>query len=152
MTTSNQTTVTVNDKDSKAIKGVSVTIKDKTTEKTGTTDANGKVTLPVKSSGGGSSSGGGGGRGSSGGSYISSNVTNITVTNKSGKTVSVSKSTDKDGKITLTLPNGADLTNDNYYTIKTSDSKGNAKADVSIVLKDKKEEHQLTAQRIKTVC
>ncbi len=138
LTTSNQTTVTVNDKDSKAVKGVSVTIKDKTTEKTGTTDANGKVTLPVKSSGGGSSSGGGGGRGSSGGSYINSNITNITVTNKSGKTVSVSKSTDKDGKITLTLPNGADLTNDNYYTIKTSDSKGNAKADISIVLKDKK--------------
>ena len=138
LTTSNQTTVTVNDKDSKAVKGVSVTIKDKTTEKTGTTDANGKVTLPVKSSGGGSSSGGGGGRGSSGGSYINSNITNITVTNKSGKTVSVSKSTDKDGKITLTLPNGADLTGDNYYTIKATDNKGNAKAEISIVLKDKK--------------
>ena len=40
LTTSNQTTVTVNDKDSKAVKGVSVTIKDKTTEKTCTTDAN----------------------------------------------------------------------------------------------------------------
>ena len=134
LTTSNQTTVTVTDKENKAVKGVSVTIKDKATEKTGTTDANGKVTLPVKSSGG-SSSGGGGGRG---GSYISSNITNITVTDKNGKNVSVSKSTDKDGKITLTLPNVADLTNDNYYTIKTSDSKGNAKADVSIILKDKK--------------
>ncbi len=139
LTTSNQTTVTVNDKDSKAVKGVSVTIKDKTTEKTGTTDANGKVTLPVKSSGGGSSSGGGVGRGgSSGGSYISSNITNITVTDKNSKTVSVSKSTDKDGKITLTLPNGADLTGDNYYTIKATDNKGNAKAEISIVLKDKK--------------
>lgn len=139
LTTSNQTTVTVTDKENKAVKGVSVTIKDKATEKTGTTDANGKVTLPVKSSGGGSSSGGGGGRGgSSGGSYISSNITNITVTDKTGKNVSVSKSTDKDGKITLTLPNGANLTNDNYYTIKTSDSKGNAKADVAIILKDKK--------------
>ena len=137
LTTSNQTTVTVTDKDNKAVKGVSVTIKDKTTEKTATTDANGKVTLPVKSSGGGSSSGGGRG-GSSGGSYISSNVTNITVTDKNGKTISVSKSTDKDGKITLTLPNGADLTGDNYYTIKATDSKGNAKADVSIILKDKK--------------
>ena len=136
LTTSNQTTVTVNDKDSKAVKGVSVTIKDKTTEKTGTTDANGKVTLPVKSSGGGSSSGGGGG--GRGGSYINSNITNITVTDKNGKNVSVSKSTDKDGKITLTLPNGADLTGDNYYTIKATDSKGNEKADVSIILKDKK--------------
>ncbi|MDO4562275.1 MAG: S-layer homology domain-containing protein [Clostridia bacterium] len=138
LTTSNQTTVTVTDKENKAVKGVSVTIKDKATEKTGTTDANGKVTLPVKSSGGGSSSGGGGRGGSSGGSYISSNITNITVTDKNGKTVSVSKSTDKDGNITLTLPNGADLTNDNYYTIKATDSKGNSKADVTITLKDKK--------------
>ncbi len=139
LTTSNQTTVTVTDKDNKAVKGVSVTIKDKTTEKTAITDANGKVTLPIKSSGGGSSSGGGGGRGgSSSGSYISSNVTNITVTDKNGKNVSVSKSTDKDGNMTLTLPNSADLTGDNYYTIKATDSKGNAKADVSIVLKDKK--------------
>jgi len=138
LTTSNQTTVTVTDKENKAVKGVSVTIKDKATEKTGTTDANGKVTLPVKSSGGGSSSGGGGRGGSSGGSYISSNITNITVTDKNGKTVSVSKSTGKDGKITLTLPNGADLTGDNYYTIKATDSKGNAKADVAITLKDKK--------------
>ena len=137
LTTSNQTTVTVTDKENKAVKGVSVTIKDKATEKTGTTDANGKVTLPVKSSGGGSSSGGGRG-GSSGGSYISSNITNITVTDKNGKNVSVSKSTAKDGKITLTLPNGTDLTGDNYYTIKATDNKGNAKADVSIILKDRK--------------
>ncbi len=138
LTTSNQTTVTVTDKDNKAVKGVSVTIKDKTTEKAATTDANGKVTLPVKSSGGGSSSGGGGGRGNGGGGYISSNTTNITVTDKNGKKVSVSKSTDKDGKITLTLPNGANLTGDNYYTIKATDNKGNAKAEISIVLKDKK--------------
>ena len=139
LTTSNQTTVTVTDKDNKAVKGVSVTIKDKTTEKTATTDANGKVTLPVKSSGGGSSSGGGGGRGNGGGgSYTNSNITNITVTDKNGKNVSVSKSTDKDGNMTLTLPNGADLTGDNYYTIKATDSKGNAKAEISIVLKDKK--------------
>lgn len=139
LTTSNQTTATVTDKENKAVKGVSVTIKDKTTEKTATTDANGKVTLPVKSSGGGSSSGGGGGRGNGGGgSYTNSNITNITVTDKNGKNVSVSKSTDKDGKITLTLPNGADLTGDNYYTIKATDNKGNAKAEISIVLKDKK--------------
>ena len=139
LTTSNQTTVTVLDKDNKAVKDVSVTIKDKTTEKTGTTDANGKVTLPVKSSGGGSSSGGGGSsRGNGGGGYISTNVTNITVTDKNGKNVSVSKSADKDGKITLTLPNGTDLTGDNYYTIKATDNKGNAKADVAIILKDRK--------------
>lgn len=135
LTTSNQTTVTVLDKDGKAVKGVSVTIKDKTTEKSATTDASGKVTLPVKSSGGGSSrpSGGGGG----GGSYIS-NTTNVTVTDKDGKNVSVSKSTDSKGNITLTLPNGKELADGNYYTIKATDSKGNAKSDVNITLKDKK--------------
>ena len=138
LTTSNQTTVTVLDKENKGVANVSVTVTDKNkATATKSTDTNGKVTLPVKSSGGGSSSGGGRG-GSSGGSYISSNITNITVTDKNGKNVSVSKSTDKDGKITLTLPNGADLTGDNYYTIKATDSKGNAKADISIALKDKK--------------
>ena len=139
LTTSNQTTVTVLDKENKGVANVSVTVTDKNkATATKSTDTNGKVTLPVKSSGGGSSSGGGGGRGSSGGSYISSNITNITVTDKNGKNVSVSKSTDKDGKITLTLPNGANLTGDNYYTIKATDNKGNAKAEISIVLKDKK--------------
>ena len=141
LTTSNQTTVTVLNKDNKGVANVSVTVTDKNkATATKSTDTNGKITVPVKSTGGGgSSSGGGGGRGgSSGGSYISSNVTNITVTDKNGKNVSVSKSTDKDGKITLTLPNGADLTGDNYYTIKATDSKGNAKAKISIVLKDKK--------------
>ena len=140
LTTSNQTTVTVLDNDNKGVANVSVTVTDKNkATATKSTDTNGKITVPVKSTGGGSSSGGGGGRGgSSGGSYISSNITNITVTDKNGKTVSVSKSTDKDGKITLTLPNGADLTGDNYYTIKATDNKGNAKAEISIVLKDKK--------------
>ena len=140
LTTSNQTTVTVLDKDNKGVANISVTVTDKNkATATKSTDTNGKITVPVKSTGGGSSSGGGGGRGgSSGGSYISSNITNITVTDKNGKTVSVSKSTDKDGKITLTLPNGADLTGDNYYTIKATDNKGNAKAEISIVLKDKK--------------
>lgn len=137
LTTSNQTTVTVTSKENKAVKGVSVTIKDKTTEKTATTDANGKVTLPVKSTGGGGG-GRGGSSGGSGGSYITSNITNITVTDKNGKTLSASKSTDKDGNITLTLQNGAELIGDNYYTIKATDSKGNAKADVAITLKDKK--------------
>ena len=140
LTTSNQTTVTVLDKDNKAVANVSVTVTDKNkATATKSTDTNGKITVPVKSTGGGSSSGGGGGRGgSSGGSYISSNITNITVTDKNGKNVSVSKSTDKDGKITLTLPNGANLTGDNYYTIKATDNKGNAKTEISIVLKDKK--------------
>ncbi len=139
LTTSNQTTVTVTDKDNKAVANVSVTVTDKNkATATKFTDTNGKITVPVKSTGGGSSSGGGGRGGSSGGSYISSNITNITVTDKNSKTVSVSKSTDKDGKITLTLPNGIDLTGDNYYTIKATDNKGNAKTDVTIILKDKK--------------
>ncbi len=71
LTTSNQTTVTVTDKENKGCcKGVSVTIKGQNNRKDSkTTDANGKVALPVKSSGGGSSSGGGGSRGGGGG-YI----------------------------------------------------------------------------------
>ena len=136
LTASNQTTVIVTDNDGKAISGVSVTVTDnKNGTATKTTDTNGKIVVPVKSTGGGgggSSFGGGGG----GGSYVS-NTTNITVTDKDGKSVSVSKSTDSKGNITLTLPNGKELTDGNYYTIKATDSKGNAKSDVNITLKDK---------------
>ncbi|MDY5229999.1 MAG: S-layer homology domain-containing protein [Eubacteriales bacterium] len=137
LTTDNQTTVTVLDKDSKAIKGVSVTIKDKTTEKTAATDANGKVTLPVKSTGGGSSSGGGGGRGgSSGGGYYT--TVNVKITDKDGKAVTnFSKSTDSKGNLTIILPNGKTLDNGNFYTVTVTDNKGNAKAGTSVILKDK---------------
>ena len=133
LTTSNQITATITDNDGKAVKGVSVTIADKTTLKTGTTDANGKVTLPVKSSGGGggtsrpSSSGGGGG-----GSYVS---TTVKIVDKDGKTVSASKSVSTT-KATLTLPTGTKLTDDNYYTITVTAS-GKAKAGYTVVLKDK---------------
>ena len=138
LTTDNQTTVTVLDKDSKAIKGVSVTIKDKTTEKTAATDANGKVTLPVKSTGGGgSSSGGGGGRGgSSGGGYYT--TVNVKITDKDGKAVTnFSKSTDSKGNLTITLPNGKTLDNGNFYTVTVTDNKGAAKENVTVLLKDK---------------
>ena len=136
LTTSNQTTVTVTDNEDKAVKGVSVTIVDKTTSKSGTTDANGKVTLPVKSSGGsgGSSSGGGSySGGGGGGSYVS---TSVKIVDKDGKTVSVTRSVTST-KATLTLPTGKNLLkDDNYYTITvTSGSK--AKADYPVVLKDK---------------
>ncbi len=138
LTTDNQTTVTVFDKENKAVKGVSVTIKDKTTEKTATTDANGKVTLPVKSTGGGgSSSGGGGGRGgSSGGGYYTS--VNVKITDKDGKSVTnFSKSTDSKGNLTITLPNGKTLDNGNFYTVTVTDNKGAAKENVTVLLKDK---------------
>ena len=138
LTMDNQTTVTVLDKDSKAIKGVSVTIKDKTTEKTATTDANGKVTLPVKSTGGGgSSSGGGGGRGgSSGGGYYT--TVNVKITDKDGKAVTnFSKSTDSKGNLTITLPSGKTLDNGNFYTVTVTDNKGNAKENVTVLLKDR---------------
>ena len=133
LTTSNQTTVTVMDNEGKAVSGVSVTIEDKATSNSGTTDANGKVTLPVKTSGGGgggSYSGGGGGGGSS---YAS---TTVKVVDKDGKTVSVTRSVTT-AKATLTLPSGKNLLkDDNYYTITvTSGSK--AKADYAVVLKDK---------------
>ena len=79
------------------------------------------MTLPVKTSsggGGGSSySGGGGG----GGSYSS---TTVKVTDKDGKTVSVTKSTTTT-KATLTLPTGKNLLeDDNYYTITVEESAG----------------------------
>ena len=134
LTTSNQITATVTDSENKPVANVSVTMIDKeNTSKTGTTNADGKVTLPVKtssggSSGGGSYSGGGGG----GGSYSS---TTITVVDKDNKSVSVSKSTSTT-KATLTLPTGKKLTDDNYYTI-TVKSSGKAKADYTVVLKDK---------------
>ena len=134
----NRITVTVLDKENKAVKGMSVTIKDKTTEKTAATDANGKVTLPVKSTGGGGSSsgGGGGGGGSSGGGYYT--TVNVKITDKDGKSVTnFSKSTDSKGNITITLPNGKTLDNGNFYTVTVTDNKGNAKAGTSVILKDK---------------
>lgn len=137
LTTSNQTTVTVTDNEDKAVKGVSVTIKDKSTSKSGTTDENGKVTLPVKSSGGGGGSSSGGGSYSGGGGGSSYVSTTVKIVDKDGKTVSVTKSVTST-KATLTLPTGKNLLeDDNYYTITvTSGSK--AKADYPVVLKDKK--------------
>ncbi|MBQ3427537.1 MAG: S-layer homology domain-containing protein [Clostridia bacterium] len=137
-----RTTVTVTDKDNAAVKDMSVTVTDKTGKNTTkTTGTNGKIVVPDKPATGGSSSGGssGGGRSSGGGGGGSSsvNVTNVKVTDKNGKTVTVAKSTDKDGNITLTLPNGTKLDGNNYYTITVTDGKGNAKADTSIILKDK---------------
>ena len=136
LTTSNQTTVTVLDKDENAVKGVSVTIKDKTTEKTESTDATGKVTLPVKTSSGGSSSGGSSGGG--GGSYSSYSTVNVKVIDKDGKTVSVTKSVDSKGNVTVTLPTGKVIDSENYYTVTVTDSKGSAKADTTVTLKDRK--------------
>ncbi len=134
LTTSNQTKVTVLDKNAQPVKGVSVTVTDKNNKTaTKTTDANGQILVPVKTSGGGGGSSSGGG----GGSYISTNTTNVKVTDKDGKTVNVSKSVDKDGKVTLTLPTGKTLDGDNYYTIITTDRSGKPKADVDITLKDK---------------
>lgn len=132
LSTSNQTTVTVTDNKDKAVKGVSVTIKDKITSKAGKTNTSGKVTLPVKSSGGGSSYSGGGGGG--GGSFLS---TSVQVVDKNGKTISVTRSiTTTDAS--LTLPADANLLeDDNYYTITVTYG-GKAKADYPVVLKDKK--------------
>ena len=142
LTTSNQTTVTVKDKDGNPVKGVSVTIKDKTTEKSGTTNSSGQVTLPVKSSGGG---GGGSISGGGGGGFVSSiNSVNVKVTDKDGKTVSVSKSTGTD-KVTLTLPTGKTLEDGNWYTITVTDRSGKAKADYTVILKDR-EKNEVTGK------
>ena len=147
LTTSNQTTVTVKDKDGNPVKGVSVTIKDKSTEKSGTTNSDGQVTLPVKSSGGGSTGGGGGSSsgGGGGGGFVSSiNSVNVKVTDQDGKTVSVSKSTGTD-KVTLTLPTGKTLEDGNWYTITVTDRSGKAKADYTVILKDR-ENNEVTGK------
>lgn len=142
LTTDNQTTVTVTDKDNKAAVNISVTVTDKDNKTaTKSTDANGKITVPVKSSGGGgggSSRPSGGGSGGGGG-YISTNTVNVKITDKDGKAVTgFSKTTDSKGVVTITLPNGKTIDGDNYYTITATDRNGKAKADTAIVLKDKK--------------
>lgn len=131
--TSNQTTVTVTDKDNAPVQNMSVTVTDVNNQTAAkSTDANGKITVPFKTTGG-SSSGGGGGS-SSGGSTVS--TINVKVTDKDGKSVNVTKSTASDS-ITLTLPSGTTLDGSNYYTITVTDSKGNAKTEYSVTLKDK---------------
>lgn len=137
LTTSNQTTVTITDKDDKPVQGVSVTIKDKTTSKTGTTNSNGQVTLPVKSSGGGGSSSGGSSGGGGGGGLSSYSSVNVKVVDQDGNNVSVTKSIGTD-KVTLTLPTGKNLAkDDNYYTITVTDRNGKAKSDYTVILKDR---------------
>lgn len=133
LTTSNQTTVTVLDKEDKPVKDVSVTVTDSNkATATKTTDANGKITVPVKTS-----SGGGGGSRSGGGS-VSVNTTNIKITDKDGKNVTgFTKSTDKDGNVTITLPSGKTMTDKDYYTITVTNGSGAAKSDITVTLKDK---------------
>lgn len=135
LTSTNQTTVTVTDADGNAVNGVSVTVTDADNQTAAkSTDANGKITVPAKTTtsggGGGSTSGGGSRSGGGGGGSASTTISyNITVTDKDGKPVTVTKSTDKNGNVTLTLPNGK-LIDDGYYTIVIKDTKGNAQADI----------------------
>ena len=130
--TTNQTTVTVTDKDNAPVKDMNITVTDKN-NKTATkaTDENGKITVPVKTStsGGGSSSGGSGGSSYVRPSYI------VKVIDKDGKIINVNK-TIKDDKITLTLPNGNTL-DDNYYTITVTDKNGKVAPNIDVTLKDK---------------
>ena len=139
LTTSNQTTVTVTDKDAQPVKDMRVIVTDKNSKTAvQSTNARGKITVPVKTSsgGGGSSSGGSSG---GGGGYISSYSTvNVKVTDKDGKTVSVTKSVDSKGNVTVTLPTGKVIDGENYYTVTVTDSKGTAKANTTITLKDRK--------------
>ena len=130
LTTSNQTTVTVLDKDDKPVKDVSVTVTDSNkATATKTTD------VPVKTSSGG---GGGSRSGGGGGGSISVNTTNIKITDKDGKSVTgFSKSTDTNGNVTITLPNGKTITDKDYYTVTVTNGNGAAKADITVTLKDK---------------
>ncbi len=145
LTTSNQTTVTVLDGESKPVQGILVTVKDKTTEKSATTNANGQITVPVivPSGGGGSSSGGSSGGGGGGGSTIP--AVNVKVVDKTGKNVSVSKSVSAN-KVTLTLPTGRNLAkDDNYYVITLTDRNGKPMTDYDVVLKDRNK-NELTGE------
>ena len=131
--TTNQTTVTVTDKDNAPVKDMNITVTDKNNRTaTKATDENGKITVPVKTStsgGGGSSSGGSGGSSYVRPSYI------VKVIDKDGKIINVNK-TIKDDKITLTLPNGNTL-DDNYYTITVTDKNGKVAPNIDVTLKDK---------------
>ena len=60
----------------------------------------------------------------------------MTVTDKDGKTVSVTKSIKNDA-ITLTLPNGTTLDGSNYYTITVTNRQGEAAEDIDVTLKDR---------------
>ena len=135
LTTSNQTTVTVLDNDDKPVKDVFVTVTDKNNATaTKTTDSEGKITVPVKTSSGGSS-----GRSSGGGGGTSSaNIINVKITDKDGKNVTgFSKTTDKDGNVIITLPNGKTINDKDYYTITVTNGSGVAKPDITVTLKDK---------------
>ena len=135
LTTSNQTTVTVT-KDNAPVEDMSVTVTD-SNDKTATkdTDSNGKITVPVKTTSGDSSGGSSSGSGGGGGGTVSSTY-NVTVTDKDGKTVSVTKSIKNDA-ITLTLPNGTTLDGSNYYTITVTNRQGEAAKDIDVTLKDR---------------
>ncbi|MFQ7293382.1 MAG: S-layer homology domain-containing protein, partial [Monoglobales bacterium] len=135
LTTSNQTTVTVT-KDNAPVEDMSVTVTD-SNDKTATkdTDSNGKITVPVRTTGG-SSGGSLGGSGGGGGGGTVSSTYNVTVTDKDGKTVSVTKSI-KNNDITLTLPSGTELDGSNYYTITVTDRQGEAAENIDVTLKDR---------------
>ncbi|MCR4693533.1 MAG: S-layer homology domain-containing protein [Firmicutes bacterium] len=137
LTTSNQITVTVLDKGGKGVKDISVTVNDKNNATaTKTTDTDGKITVPqIVSNGGG---GGGSRSGGGGGGSISVNTTNVKITDKDGKNVTgFSKSTDKDGNVTITLPSGKTITDKDYYTITVTNGSGAAKPNITVTLKDK---------------
>ena len=79
---------------------------------------------------GGSSGGSGGGGGTVSSTY------NVTVTDKDGNKVTVTKSI-KNDDITLTLPNGTELDGSNYYTITVTDRQGKAADGIDVLLKDR---------------
>ena len=80
------------------------------------------------------SSGGGGGGSYGGSSYVS---TIIKVTDKDGKTVNNPTISTVNDITNITLPTGYKLSDDNFYTIKVTDSSGKVKADMEIILKGK---------------
>lgn len=81
-----------------------------------------------------SSGGGGGGGGSS--SSSSSSTAEVSVVDKDGNTVNASKVV-KNDTVTITLPSGKTIDDDNGYTVTVTDKNGNPKDNFSVTIKDK---------------
>lgn len=82
-------------------------------------------------------SSGGGGGGGGGGSYKPpQNTTNVTVTDKDGKPITVTKKEDGD-KVIITLPSNKEIKDDEPISIEVTDKKGKP-IEIEVELKDKK--------------
>lgn len=80
------------------------------------------------------SAGGGGGGG--GGSSATTSTTVVSIVDKDGNTVAASKVV-KNNTVTITLPSGKTIDEDNYYTVTVTDKNGNPNENFAVTVKDK---------------